>query len=128
MSDSTPTFEERPLTFAEERFIRWLLEHDASAPAVFLSQLPDVRVVSECECGCASLDFIVDGVEPQGTNLQAMGDYDWLSADGSRFGVYVSARGGLLASLELWSIDGLAACRGLPAIEDLRPATFEPGE
>lgn len=132
MADAVPIPEDRPLTPQEQALVRWLLEHGNPDAARFLPQLADARVVSRCPCGCASIDFAIAGaVPPAGAGMRVLADYQWQGADGEQFGVFVFERAGLLAGLEVWSVDGLAAASALPMIGQLQPLVFsrsaEPG-
>jgi len=120
---SSSAQENRPVSAEEARLIRWLLMHGNSKDAAeFLSQLEGARVVGRCGCGCASLDLALDGRRsPPGSKLQILSDFKWSDERGHLFGVYVFARGGLLAGLDLWSIDGQAAACSLPNVEQLVP-------
>jgi hypothetical protein len=53
--------------------------------------------------------------------MHLLADYVWDAADGSCCGVFVFERAGLLAGLEVWSVDGLVTAPSLPAVERLRP-------
>jgi hypothetical protein len=129
MANTGPIPEDRPLTAQEAALVRWLLEHGNPDAAGFLSQLADARVVSRCPCGCASIDFAIGDVVPTaGAGIHILADYAWQAADGSQCGVFVFARGGQLAGLEVWSADGMQAASSLPAIEQLCPLrSAEPG-
>jgi hypothetical protein len=117
--------DDRPLTPEEEALVRWLLENGNRDAGGFLPQLANARVVSRCPCGCASIDFAVDGaVPPAEARIKKLADYQWQAADGAQFGVFVFARAGQLAGLEVWPIDGLQAASLLPKIEQLRPLVF----
>jgi hypothetical protein len=112
--------EDRPLTTAEERLIRWLLEHGLPEAAGFIPQLVKARVVSRCPCGCASINLAIGGtVPPTGAGMQILGDFGWQATDGARFGVFVFACAGQLTGLEVWSVDGLTAPSSLPAVGEL---------
>ncbi len=114
--------EDRPLTPREEALVRWLLEHGTAEAAGCLPQLGQAWVVSRCPCGCASIDFAIAGKTSSAKDgMEILADYGWQAPDGSRFGVFVFSYGGLLAGLEVWSIDGLAAASSLPATEELQP-------
>jgi hypothetical protein len=127
MSAAGPIPEDRPLTAEEATLVRWLLEHGNSDACGFLPQLTDARVVSHCPCGCASIDFAIGGaVPPAGSGLHVLSDYRWQAADESLFGVFVFAKGGKLAGLEVWSIDGRSAAASLPEVEQLRPLVLSP--
>jgi hypothetical protein len=122
MADMRPIPEDRPLTAQEACLVQWLLEHGNPDAAGFLPQMGQARVVSRCPCGCASIDFAVDGtVPPVGARMHVLADYIWNAPDGAQCGVFVFACGGQLAGLEVWSVDGMDAVSSLPAIEQLRP-------
>jgi hypothetical protein len=122
MAGQAPVLEERPLTGAEQVLVRWLLEHGRPDAADFLPQLGRARVVSRCPCGCASIDLAIDeAAPPAGAGMSVLSDYFWVADDGSHCGVFVFARGGLLAGLEVWSADGIGSVTELPAVERLRP-------
>jgi len=102
--------EDRPLSVDEHALTRWLLEHGAPEAAHYIGDLPRTRVVARCGCGCASVDFAVDGRESAaGAPVQVLADYQWRDAAGHLNGVFAFARVGMLAGLEVWSIDGGAA-------------------
>jgi hypothetical protein len=116
--------EERPLTAEERELVRWLLEHGIprAEASTFLPQLDQARVVSRCPCGCASINFAVAGqLPPSGAPLEVLSDYEWDGDTGAKFGVFVFAKTGILAGLEVWSIDGLAVPNHLPKIESIKP-------
>ena len=114
--------DDRPLTAAESALVRWLLQHGEPHAAQFLRQVDCARVVSRCYCGCASVNFAVDGkIPPPGDGISILADYEWRSVRGELFGVFVFERCGLLAGLEVWSQDGRDEARSLPDIEQLLP-------
>ena len=47
-------------------------------------------------------------------------------AEWSMFGVFVFAQSGILAGLDLWSVDGLESVVDLPNVEQLRPLIARP--
>jgi hypothetical protein len=121
---SKPIPEDRPLTSEERELVRWLLEHGSlrSGSRDFLTQLDQARVVSRCPCGCASIEFSINGqIPPVGEPLEVLSDYEWDAESGAKFGVFVFVKAGLLAGLEVWSIDGLQAADKLPKPELLKP-------
>jgi hypothetical protein len=102
--------------------VRWLLEHGTAAAASFTTQIADARVASHCGCGCASIDFAIGGVGPAlGDGIGILSDFEYRTAAGHVCGVFVFERAGLLAGLEVWSMDGLSNPNTLPKIEDLLP-------
>jgi len=127
MTRAAPIPEDRPLTEQETTLIRWLLQHGTAAAAEFLPQLTDARVTSRCYCGCASVDFAVKGiVPPPSDGISILADFQYRNGDGHLCGVFVFERAGLLAGLEVWSVDGLSTPSTLPAIERLQPIGVEP--
>lgn len=114
--------EDRDLTPDEASLVRWLLEHGEPRASDALSQVARARVVSRCACGCASVDFSVDGSRPSGRiGMDVVSDYWWRSARGNLCGAFVFLRDGVLAGLDLWSIDGAETPSELPRPDDLRP-------
>ena len=116
--------DERRAAAQEITLVRWLLEHGTPPAAVHLSNLDDLRVVSRCACGCASVDF----VHVPGAGLEILSDYRWQDEHGHLFGVFLFAKSGRLAGLELYSIDGLATPTSLPDTGVLEPAGSGPAD
>ena len=116
----TDIAEQRPLSDQERALVRWLLEHGEPHASEFLSQLEDVRVVSRCGCGCASVNFGVRGRTPSCVGgMDILSDYYWHDDEGRALGVFVFACEELLAGLEIYSLDGLTAGDVLPRHEKL---------
>jgi hypothetical protein len=101
--------------------VQWLLQHGGRDNSIFLLQLDKAHVVRQCGCGCASIDFSISGKHPQQHEMTILADYQWQNDAGQLFGAFVFAQDGLLAGLDLWSIDGQAIPTGLPQIERLVP-------
>jgi hypothetical protein len=121
MSDTPgPIAEERPLTTEERILVRWMLEHETARAADFILQLQHARVVSRCRCGCASVDFEVDGYPAPSGGLTILGDFLY-GPDHDLSGAFVFARAGVLAGIEVWSLSGSDAPRVLPQPAELRP-------
>jgi hypothetical protein len=116
--------EDRPLSDEERSFVQWMLEHGAKHATSFLAQLSQARVAGRCQCGCASINFSVAGKRPSIVGMDILSDYDWEDAQGHKFGAFVFARGGLLAGLDLYSIDGAVTPTWLPKPEQLHPSVF----
>ena len=113
--------EDRPLSAAEAGIVRWLLEHGTDEGRSLLPQLARARVVARCSCGCANLNFSIDGrgARPK-AGMSIVSDYRW-NADGHAFGIFAFAREGWLSGIDVWSIDGQAIASTLPSPEQLRP-------
>ncbi len=112
--------EDRPLSDGERSLVRWMLKHGESHAPSFLSQLEQARVSSRCRCGCASINFSVAGEGPPTTGMEVLSDYLWDDAEGHKFGAFVFAQGGLLAGLDLWSVDGVVTPTWIPRPDQLR--------
>jgi len=109
--------ENRALSSSELELVRWLLQNAGPAAQAHLPELEGLRVVSRCGCGCASIDF----TRARGAGLEVLSDYEWEDGEGRLFGVFVFAKNGSLAGLDVWSIDGRATPTALPNVESLRP-------
>lgn len=112
---------DRPLIFEERSVVQWLLEHGDGVNADFLEQLGRARVASLCGCGCASINFAVSGKRPDQLTMRTLSDYQWRDEHGHLFGAYVFEQDGLLAGLDLWSIDGQSIPTAVPSIANLVP-------
>ena len=127
MSGGRAGSESRPLTAEEHALVRWMLTHGGPLAAGYLPQLDSARVVGRCPCGCASVDFGVGGTTPPaGEGIEVLADFQWRDAGGT-CGVFAFARGGRLAGLEVWSIDGQVTPDVLPAPGMLTPLRLGTG-
>jgi hypothetical protein len=119
---ATTIADDRALTDEERGVVRWLLENGEQRAPRFLTQLASARVSGRCSCGCASIDFSIAGSQPvTDGEMDILADYAWRDTSGHLFGAFVFARSGLLAGLDLWSIDGEATATRLPHSHELTP-------
>ncbi len=117
-------WEDRSLTLEEIDLLKWLIENRQTGSEDFLSQIDYLRVVSRCGCGCASVDFSLDGVEPnRKVGLDDFSNWHWGTEGIGLSGVFAFAREGRLAGIEVWSVDGSRTPTELPNIDDLREFT-----
>jgi hypothetical protein len=114
----------RPLTEAEHRLARWMLENGTREALAFMPQLELVEVTPwKCPCGCASINFQIKGQPEAPPGVHILGDF--LLGEGDRIsGAFIFESGGLLRGLEVYGLAGDAPTV-LPGVEDLRP--FESG-
>lgn len=112
---------DRPPSNQERSTVRWLLEHGNGDNSEFLRQLELARVVRLCGCGCASIDFAIAGRRPMQPAMQILSDFQWRTKGGHLCGAFVFEQDGLLAGLDLWSIDGQTTPDAMPPIRDLVP-------
>jgi hypothetical protein len=105
-----------------------MLEHGTASAAQCLPQLAKARVVSRCNCGCASIDLAIDGVVPTlGLPISVLADFEYRTSESHLCGAFVFERAGLLAGLEVWSVDGLSTPSMLPETSQLHPlGTVQP--
>ena len=109
----------RSLSAAEEQLVRWLLEHGHSEAASYLPQLARASVTPwHCQCGCASLNFAIQGqAAPQG-GIHVLADFVFGSAT-DLSGIFVYQQSGVLSGIEVYGLAGDAP-QTLPSIELLR--------
>lgn len=116
-----PIPDDRPLSGAERELAEWMLTHGVPDAPQFLAQLRVARVVARCGCGCASVDFAVDGMPAPKGPLRVLGDY--LIGEPPEAGVMIFEQSGVLGGIEVYSLGGDVP-RRLPAASALRP--FDP--
>lgn len=114
--------EDRPLTDRESELVRWLLANGKKGAERYLPQVERARVVQRCGCGCASVDFGLDGNKSNlRGGMEVLSDCSWQTSSGNLCGVFVFAREEHLAGLEVWSIDGGETPKDLPPPSELKP-------
>ena len=114
----------RPLTEAEREILTWLLEHGAKGATAYIAQIPQIKVIRQCGCGCPTLDFTVSGKHGQGEST-IVADFLGTTPEQAYVGVLVHVREGVLSELEAYSLSDIKKFT-FPRIEDLRP--FGPPE
>ena len=109
----------RDLTSEERHLVRWMLEHGAPDASQFLPQLERAQVLpTRCPCGCASIDFSIDGKPKPSGGLRPIADFVFGSGH-EMSGVFVFEQLGVLAGLEVYGWAGDAP-KTLPSPESLR--------
>lgn len=111
---------DRSLTDEEQELARWMLENGTSDAASFLTQLDNARVVRLCGCGCASIDFKIEGHEIPSGGLHILGDFLFGEGDDTA-GAFIFAKEGLLSGLEVFSYGVRDRIENLPQPAQLRP-------
>lgn len=112
--------ENRPLSPSEMSLARWMLEHGLPEARQYLDQLAVAKVTPwRCACGCASIDFQIDGHDPAPPGVDILGDFVF-GPDDALAGVYIFASNGILRGIEVYGLAGDAP-RELPAQASLRP-------
>jgi len=128
MKDRPSTLpESRALTTEERSFITWVLAHGNERARSFLPQIEKAWVTSRCGCGCASIDLSIDGVTYYGTTdmkkygMEPLADFLWKTDRGALCAVSVFAVNGLLAVVDLSSVDGKETASQFPLVSSLEP-------
>ena len=110
----------RSLTSAEEQLVRWMLEHGKPEAMAFLPQLERAQVTDwRCACGCASINFAVEGFPQPSGGIHSLADFIF-GGDDDLSGIFVYEQDGVLAGLEVYGLAGDAP-KSLPSPESLRP-------
>jgi hypothetical protein len=114
----------RDLTREERELVRWMIENGAPDASQFLPQLERAKVLPKrCPCGCASIDFSIDGRPQPGGALRPIADFVFGSGD-ELSGIFVFEQSGVLAGLEVYGLAGDAP-KTLPSADSLRPFADE---
>jgi hypothetical protein len=116
---SSQNYMNRPTTSAEKNLIRWMLEHGEPEAKNFFHQLEKAEVTPwRCSCGCASVNFSIQGYpEPTG-GLHPLADFVF-GFGTTLSGIFVFEQNGILAGLEIYGLAGDAP-KSLPSPESLR--------
>ena len=100
--------EPRPLSRAEKQVLDLMLSQGCPGVESLRSQVPYVRVVATCDCGCATVDLDVAPQAPRatdaGTGVLPVTGYVGSDTDQPRAGIIVSVDDGLLSGLEIYSM------------------------
>lgn len=110
----------RELSPKEKALIYWMLNHGEPKAQAFLPQLERAQVTPErCACGCASVNFSIEGLPKPSGGMNVLADFIFGSDDDLN-GAFVFEQGGTLSGMEVYGLTGDAP-KELPTIEDLRP-------
>jgi len=120
MADQYHRSVSRPLTEQEAALLRWMLEHSGSDAHTYLDQISRLRVVSECTCGCPTIDLALDD-QPTATTGGSLviADAEGESSEGFKVNVIVHVRDDVISELEVVAFDNTGPF-ALPRPADLR--------
>jgi hypothetical protein len=114
--------EHRPLTEEERKLLEWLLANGTPDAKPYLSQIANVNVISECTCGCPTIDLALgDREQPKTGPSVILADFVGTAPEGIEVGVIVHAREGEISELEVYAIAGSKGPFNLPGVESLKP-------
>jgi hypothetical protein len=119
----TPIPDDRPLTDRKRDLVRWMLQHGDPEAAAYLEQLDRARVISRCPCGCASIDFAIEGIPRREGGMRILADFEF-GDEKHPCGIFVFENNGTLAGLEVYG-GTVAALAVLPDVTEIRPMAFE---
>ncbi|MGN6182446.1 MAG: hypothetical protein ACTHQM_02195 [Thermoanaerobaculia bacterium] len=109
----------RELNEDEDRLLTFLLCRARIVPGPLCGQLARARVVARCGCGCPSVDFEVRDLTPRDDKLLSIYENSWNDEHGTRQGLIVIARGGVLFGLQVYAMDGGRKPQQLPPTPEL---------
>lgn len=94
----------RSLTHSEYVLARWMLENGLPEAQAFLEQLERAEVMSwRCPCGCASINFQIQGHPPAPPGVHIIGDFLCGPIDAPA-GAFIFESEGLLGGIEVYSM------------------------
>ena len=120
MANEFTTPEYRDLAPEERRLLEWLIADGNANASAFTSQLPRVKVVARCTCGCPTLDLALGEKKSRTVGASTiLADATGRSPEGVPVIVTLHARAGEISELEVISCDETEAF-GLPTPEMLK--------
>ena len=94
----------RPIAADEATLVRWLV---GLAPpdrqTSLAAQIAGLTVGDRCDCGCPSVDFLVEG---QAGTAAILAEAEGHAPDGTPVGVLLWVRSGRLSGLEVYATEG----------------------
>jgi SAM-dependent methyltransferase len=120
-SSETTLPADRPISQAEAAVVEWVLVNRAPEKPLdhLLAQVPHLRVVARCACGCASIDFAEEG---QSQEAHPVAEATASDSQGRKCGVIVWELRGRVSGLEVYELDPGSATE-LPTIDALSRET-----
>jgi len=110
--------EERSLSSEELALLEWLVDRGRPDAGEYRDQIPKLRVVSKCGCGCPTVDFAIGPTRKIGPS-QIIADGEGKSPEGAAVGVILHVREGEISELEVYSTTGEATIFSLPRPESI---------
>ena len=112
---SRATMTPRPITSPEAAVLKRMIDTCATGPVgdVVRSSIVDLQVVSQCECGCDTVNFA-----SLSTPAKVLADGVAQTPDGRSIGVIVFGTADRITCLEVYSYDDVPA--RLPTLESIQ--------
>jgi hypothetical protein len=112
----------RELSFEEQTLLKWLLNNGIPEAQEYSSQIPALRIVGGCECGCPTVIFALGNRRGSVTEQhRIIANFYGATPEGTQVGVLLHALGDQISELEVYLMDDAEGKFGLPAISSLHP-------
>ena len=111
----------RELSIEEQALIKWLIANGSPEAKAYESQLPLLRIVGGCDCGCPTVNFAVGSRREISGPPRIIADFIGMTPAGIEVGVILFAAGEQISELEVYSLSGAEGKFSLPAIASLHP-------
>lgn len=109
----------RDLTSDERLLVLWMIEHGEPEAVRFLPQIERLQVLpTRCPCGCASIDFSIDGQPKASGGMHLIADFLY-GGDSDLCGAFLFVQEGRLSGLEVYGL-AVDAPKTLPTPDVLR--------
>jgi hypothetical protein len=102
----------------ERRLVEWLIANSSDS-LKYANQIPQLRVVSRCPCGCPSVDFAIADRSRFGFS-EVIARADGRTPEGTPVWVTLHSRQGEIAELEVYPLDRYAGILALPEVKSLK--------
>jgi hypothetical protein len=106
----------------EHRLVEWLIANSSPDSLKYANQIPQLRVVNGCPCGCPSVDFAIADRSRFGFS-ELIARADGRTPEGTPVWVTLHSRQGKIAELEVYPLARHAGVLGLPKLESLKSIT-----
>jgi len=113
---------ERPLSEEERLLLQHVLVNGSASAQSFAGQVAFAKATRGCDCGCPSINLIIDPRAPQSSaSERIIVDLLGTLSDGADVGLFVFTDNGYLSELEVYTFGGRAEPFPLPVIQSLHP-------
>ncbi len=103
----------------------WMLVNGNDDARAFLPELENARVCGLCGCGCASIDFRIDGKDEPAVGIRVLGDFLFVQGD-ETCGVFIFEQERVHSGIEVFGYGNIDVVKELPKPSQLRK--YEDGE
>ena len=112
----------RALNVEEQALVNWLIANGIPDAKAYASQVPLLRVVGSCNCGCPTINFAVGTRHPEVSGPpRIIADFLGMTPAGLQVGVILFATGEQISELEVYPLSDAEGKFSLPTIASLHP-------